>query len=96
MRLLIFTVFTILLSNCNNKQENWTAPIVSKKCFDEATKNKYDLTDIQLKKIKSICNCASEKMVAKFKTEKDANEKALEAAEMAMECKRELEQTKID
>jgi hypothetical protein len=73
------------------KSESWTKEAIAKKCFDEATKGKYDLDHNELKKIHAISDCVGEKMVKQFKTEEEANAKPLDAAVIANECKDEYE-----
>ena len=86
----MIVVVAILLFSCSSAPTaKWDAASASKSCFDAATKGKYDLDDVQLKKIKSICDCVGEKMVATFKTENEANEKMLDAAAIANECREE-------
>ena len=68
----------------------WDKETAAKSCFDVATKAKYDLDDVQIKKVRSICDCVGEKMTTAFKTEKEANDKMLDAAAIANECKDEF------
>ena len=49
----------------------------------------------QLKRIQGICDCVGQKMVATFKTEKEANEKMLDATAIANECKEEWQKMEI-
>ena len=88
----MIAVVAILLFSCSSTPTaKWDAASASKSCFDAATKGKYDLDDAQLKKLRGICDCVGEKMVATFKTEKEANDKMLDAAAIANECKEELQ-----
>jgi hypothetical protein len=96
MKKIIFPAVAILLANCSSAPAaKWDAATASKTCFDGATKGKYDLTAPQLDRIKGICDCVGKKMVAQFKTEKEANEKMLDAAPIANECKEEWEKEQI-
>jgi hypothetical protein len=96
MKKLIYPTLTILLLSCSNTPAaKWDAATASKTCYDAATKGKYDLTDPQIKTIKGICDCVGEKMVTTFKTEKEANEKMLDAAAIANECKEEYSKKEI-
>ncbi len=90
MKKLIYPTLTILLLSCSNTPAaKWDAATASKTCFDAATKGKYDLTDAQIKRLKGICDCVGEKMVTQFKTEKEANEKMLDATANAKECQQQ-------
>lgn len=90
MKKTMIAVVAILLFSCSSTPTpKWDAASASKSCFDAATKGKYNLDDVQLKKVKSICDCVGEKMVATFKTEKEANDKMLDAAVIANECREE-------
>ena len=92
MKKLLIPTIAILIASCSaTPTAKWNKETASKSCFDAATKGKYDLTDVQLKKVKGICDCVGEKMAATFKTEKEANEKILDAAAIANECKEELQ-----
>jgi hypothetical protein len=96
MKKLIYPTLTILLLSCSNTPAaKWDAATASKTCFDAATKGKYDLTDAQIKRLKGICDCVGEKMVTTFKTEKEANEKMLDATVIANECKEEYSKKEI-
>ena len=88
----MIVIFASMLFGCSSTPTaKWDAASASKSCFDAATKGKYDLDDAQLKKLRGICDCVGEKMVATFKTEKEANDKMLDAAAIANECKEELQ-----
>jgi hypothetical protein len=90
MKKIILPTLTVLLFSCSSAPTaKWDAATASKTCFDGATKGKYDLTSPQLNRIKGICDCVGEKMVATFKTEKEANEKMLDGVPIANECKEE-------
>lgn len=96
MKKIIIPAITILLASCSNTPAaKWDAATASKTCFDAATKGKYDLDGPQLKRIQGICDCVGQKMVATFKTEKEANEKMLDAAAIANECKEEWHKMEI-
>ncbi|MBK8610125.1 MAG: hypothetical protein IPL84_09285 [Chitinophagaceae bacterium] len=76
MKLIIIPALTILLFSCSSAPgAKWDMATASKTCFDAASKGKYDLTDPEIKRLHGICDCVGEKMVATFKTEKEANEK---------------------
>ena len=88
MKKICVVAIAIVVISCNSAPTaKWDAASASKTCFDAATKGKYDLDDAQLKKLRGICDCVGEKMVATFKTEKEANDKMLDAAAIANECK---------
>lgn len=90
MKKMIIPVVAIFLASCSNTTtKKWDAATASKTCFDAASKDKYDLTDAQIKRLKGICDCVGEKMATQFKTEKEANEKMLDAAAIGNECKNE-------
>lgn len=96
MKKLILAAFTLMLFSCSSTPAaKWDAATAAKTCFDGATKGKYDLTGPQLDRIKGICDCVGKKMVASFKTEKEANEKMLDAVPIATECKEEWEKEQI-
>ena len=96
MKKLAFPAIVILLFSCSSAPTaKWDAASASKTCFDGATKGKYDLTGPQLDRIKGICDCVGKKMVALFKTEKEANEKMLDAVPITTECKEEWEKEQI-
>lgn len=96
MKKIVLPVIIIVLLGCSGTPAaKWDAATASKTCFDGATKGKYDLTGPQLNRIKGICDCVGQKMVAQFKTEKEANEKMLDAAPIATECKEEWEKEQI-
>ena len=96
MKKIIFPTLTIFLLSCSSTPaKNWDAATASKTCFDAATKGKYDLDGPQLKRIQGICDCVAQKMVTTFKTEKEANDKMLDAAVIANECKEEYSKKEI-
>ncbi len=96
MKKIIIPALAILLASCSNTPTTkWEATTASKTCFDAATKGKYDLDGPQLKRVQGICDCVGEKMVTTFKTEKEANEKMLDAAAIANECKDEWQKKEI-
>ena len=96
MKKLIVPGFTILLFGCSSTPTaKWDAAYASKACFDAATKGKYDLDDARVKKIHGICDCAGQKMVTTFKTEKEANEKMTDAAAFANDCKETWEKNQL-
>jgi hypothetical protein len=93
----ILPAIVILLTSCSSTPTaKWDAATASKTCFDAATKGKYDLDAPQLKRIQGICDCVGQKMVATYKTEKEANEKMLDAATIANECKGEYSKKEIE
>ncbi|MBP6430358.1 MAG: hypothetical protein KA319_01150 [Ferruginibacter sp.] len=97
MKKLIFpTIFILMLSCKNTTSSKWDAETASKSCFDAATKGKYNLTDKQIKRLKGICNCVGEKMVADFKTEEEANKKVLDAAVNANECQQQWDKNPLN
>lgn len=97
MKKIIFPTLTVLLLSCSsNAAKKWDASTASKTCFDAATKGKYDLDAPQLKRIQGICDCVGQKMVATFKTEKEANDKMLDAAAIANDCKEEYSKKEIE
>lgn len=96
MKKIIFPTLTVFLLSCYNAPvAKWDAATASKTCFDAATKGKYDLDGPQLKRIQGICDCVGPKMANTFKTEKEANEKMLDAAAIANECKEEWQKKEI-
>ncbi|MBP8114901.1 MAG: hypothetical protein KAY50_06055 [Chitinophagaceae bacterium] len=92
MKLILYLLVAVLIACCSTTTQKWDTVTASKTCFDAATKGKYDLTDKQLKRVTKICDCIGQKMVAQFKTEKEANDKMTDAADIANEC-RELWQS---
>ncbi len=96
MKKIIYPTLTLFLLSCSSTPaKNWDAATASKTCFDAATKGKYNLDGLQLKRIQGICNCVGQKMVTTFKTEKEANDKMLDAAAIANECKEEWQKKEI-
>jgi hypothetical protein len=96
IRRTILPAMIIMLASCSHTPvAKWDAAAASKTCFDAATKNKYDLTAPQIKHIKGICDCVGQKMTTTFKTEKEANEKKLDAAVIANECTEEWQKMEI-
>jgi hypothetical protein len=96
MKKIILHAIVILLASCSSTPASkWDAITASKICFDAATKGKYDLATQQLKRMQGICDCVGQKMVTTFKTEKEANDKMLDAAAIANECKEEYGKKEI-
>lgn len=96
MKKIIFPAIAILLASCSSTPAaKWDAATASKTCFDAATKGKYDLDAPQLERIQGICDCVAQKMVTTFKTEKEANDKMLDAAAIANECKEEWQKKEL-
>lgn len=96
MKKIILPALTIVLFSCSSAPTaKWDMATASKTCFDAASKGKYDLTDPEIKRLHGICDCVGEKMVATYKTEKEANEKMLDAAAIANECKDEWQKKEI-
>lgn len=95
-KLLILTIPIFLISCSNTPTTKWDATTASKTCFDAATKGRYNLDAPQLNRIQGICDCVGQKMVRTFKTEKEANEKMLDAAAIANECKEEYSKKEIE
>ena len=97
MKKIIFPTLTLFLLSCSSTPAaKWDAATAAKTCFDVATKGKYDLDGPQLKRIQGICDCVGQKMVTTFKTEKEANDKMLDAAAIANECKEEWQKKEIE
>ena len=97
MKILTITVLAILLISCSSTPTTkWDAATASKTCFNAATKGKYDLDDAQLKRLHGICDCVGQKMINTFKTEKEANEKMLDAAAITNECKEAYSKKEIE
>jgi hypothetical protein len=87
VKTIIYLIIAIFFLNCSTTPtKKWDASTASKSCYDAATKGKYDLTDKQLIRVTKICDCVGEKMVAQFKTEKEANDKMTDAAIIANKC----------
>lgn len=86
-KILVPGIVVLLFSCSSSPTKKWDAAYASKTCFDAAAKGKYDLTDKQIKRLKGICDCVGEKMVTQFKSEKEANEKMLDAAANANDCR---------
>lgn len=96
MKKTLIPTLAVLLFSCSSAPvAKWDAATASKTCFDGATKGKYDLTGPQLDRIKGICDCVGEKMVATYKTEKEANDKMLDAAAITNDCKDEWQKKEI-
>ena len=96
MKIFTVTVLAVLLASCSSTPTTkWDAATASKTCFDAATKGKYNLDDAQLKRLHGICDCVGQKMVVTFKTEKEANEKMLDASAIANECTADWQKTQI-
>ncbi len=89
----IVSIFTSCSSTPTTK---WDAATASKTCFNAATKGKYDLDDAQLKRLHGICDCVGQKMINTFKTEQEANDKMLDAAGIANDCKEEYRKKEIE
>lgn len=97
MKTFLIPLLVFLLAGCSSTPAaKWDATTAAKTCFDAATKGKYDLDDPQLKRIHGICDCVGQKMVTTFITEKEANEKMLDAAALANECKEEWQKKTIE
>jgi hypothetical protein len=96
MKKTIFPTIIVFLLSCSGAPAaKWDAAIAAKTCFDAATKGKYDLDGPQLKRIQGICDCVGQNMVTTFKTEKEANDKMLDAAAIANECKEEWQKKEM-
>lgn len=97
MKKIVLPTIAILLASCSSTPASkWDAATATKTCFDAATKGKYDLDAPKLKRIQGICDCVGQKMATTFKTEKKANEKMLDAAAIANECKEEYSKKEIE
>ncbi len=97
MKKIILPAIVILLASCSSAPASkWDATTASKTCFDATTKGKYDLEAPQIKRIQGICDCVGQKMVTTFKTEKEANDKMLDAAAIANDCKEEYSKKEIE
>jgi hypothetical protein len=97
MKKIALPALVILLASCSSTPTTkWDAATASKTCFDAATKGKYDLDAPQLKRIQGICDCVGQKMATTFKTEKEANDKMLDAAAIANDCKEEYSKKEIE
>ena len=91
MKKILIPITYLFFCSCNSAPKaKWDKETAAKSCFEVATKGKYDLDDTQIKKVRSICDCVGEKMITTFKTEKEANDKMLDAAAIATECKEEF------
>ncbi len=96
MKKLFILVIAFVLASCSSSPNaKWDVATASKSCFDAATKGKYDLTDVQIKRVRTICDCVGEKMVATFKTEQEANDKMLDAAAFTNECRDAFDQGQL-
>ena len=97
MKIFTVTVLAVLLASCSSTPTTkWDAATASKTCFDAATKGKYNLDDAQLKRLHGICDCVGQKMINTFKTEQEANDKILDAAVIANDCKEEYRKKEIE
>jgi hypothetical protein len=88
---MILPVAAMLLWGCSGSGTSnnvaWNKEAAAKKCFDGATKGKYELDDAALKRLHNICDCAGEKMEQQFKTEKEADDKLLDGVYMMNDCR---------
>lgn len=97
MKTLIIPSLTILLAGCSSTTTaKWDAATASKTCFNAATKGKYNLDDAKLKRLHGICDCVGQKMITTFKTEKEANEKMLDATAIANKCAANWQKTQTE
>jgi hypothetical protein len=88
MKTVLYLIITLLLLSCSaTPEKKWDAATASRSCFDAATKDKYGLTDTQLKSVTEICDCVGKKIVVQFKNEEEANNKMTDAAVIANECR---------
>ncbi len=97
MKKILVPAFAILLAGCSSTPTaKWDAATAAKTCYDAATKGKYNLDAPQLKRIQGICDCVGQKMATTYKTEKEANEKMLDAAAIANDCKEGYSKKEIE
>ena len=89
MRNLFLFVFLILLiTACSNKK--WSREYVIDKCNTDIVKQddiKKYYNDAQIKK---LCDCVGDKMMAKYKSESEANKDKAGAEVIGADCAREV------
>ena len=83
MKNLLWVAFLFCLSACSSK---WDKETQSKKCIDEMKKQNVSSKGISDDMAKKICDCSAEKMVAKYKSESEADGNKVEVEKIGADC----------
>jgi hypothetical protein len=83
MKNVLLIVFVTFLFSCNSK---WDKEYITSKCNKEMKDKMKGNPLIGDDKMKSICDCMADKMIAKYKTESAANKDEAGASEIGRTC----------
>jgi hypothetical protein len=85
MKKLVLPCFTlVLLASCSSSK--WDKETVAAKCKKEMKEEAKGVAALTEDKVSGICDCMADKMVAKYKSEAEAEKNKTEAENIAKEC----------
>jgi hypothetical protein len=92
MKKLIPLLLIVALVGCGKKE--WSKEYLIGKCNKEMAKDEQLQKLLNKDKISIICNCAAEKMIAKYKSEAEADKDKAGQEEIGRACAMEMIQNK--
>ncbi len=88
MKKIIPFLLFIALAGCGKKE--WSKDYLVKKCNKEMKKNSEVNGLVSGPNLEKICDCVSDKMMGKYKSESEANKDKTGAEEIGRECAMEV------
>lgn len=88
-KFILITVLALSIFSCTNR---WNKESARKTCIEEAKKSlgAYANDSSALKMTEKLCDCSTEKMVSKYKSDAEANADAEGLKKITMDCLKEL------
>lgn len=93
-KLILPFILVLFITSCSNKK--WSKDYVVKKCNADFSKRddiKQYFNDAQMKE---LCDCVGDKMMAKYKSEAEANKDQAGAEQIGGDCARQVLQPATD
>jgi hypothetical protein len=88
MRKFILPVFILILSGCAKKE--WTKDALVNDCLGDLNKRNDKEKRFDPARIPYLCNCMADKMIAKYKSEKESARDKEGGEEIGRECVKEV------
>jgi hypothetical protein len=85
MKIILLPIALVFFCGCQEKP--WNKASIKKECMKSAQEGVY--TNEQKLRVETICDCYSDKMLERFKSEQEANENSLDLIYLINECRNE-------
>jgi hypothetical protein len=90
MKLVILSAFVLALTSCGKKE--WSKEYMTKKCNKEFKKNNETSSVFSASQLTELCDCVADKMVTRYKSEREADKDTKGAEEIGRDCAMEVMQ----